>query len=126
MIYTYLTPEHASGLDNNYDLLKGDTYKFILGTNFVFSKTFNADLETYYFLGADSKIKVNDKWEALPHSEEITLAGRAQLNYAPYQFMNSWLGIEIPLYNKAVGGLYNYPGRLNTDMVVDFGMHVYY
>ena len=113
-------------LENNYDTLKGDTYRLTLGSNYTLSKEFNMDVEAYYFVGAEDKIKTNGSWVTLPHSEEIALASRAQLNYLPYKFLNSWIGIEIPLYAKAVGGMYNYPGRLNTDMVIDFGCHLNY
>ncbi|MFC1596202.1 hypothetical protein ACFL4D_02845, partial [Candidatus Margulisiibacteriota bacterium] len=125
LIYMHSTPGHASGLDNDFDIQKGDAYYLIFNTDLALSETYKIDFETSYFLGNPDKKKANDKWEEIPYSDVNTWMGKVQFNYMPAKYVHLWVGITAPLYNKAVGSLYNYPGRLNTDKIIDFGTHIF-
>lgn len=126
-IFTHLTPDHASGLDNNYSVSKGDTFQLNWNNVFKVSEKLGLACGAYYFVGGKDKVK-NDSndWETLARSDEETIAGKIQLYYSLTPAIRPWVSAEIPLYNKTVNGLYNYPGRLSTDVVWEFGVHFFY
>lgn len=126
-IYTIYTPGHASGLDNNFDTQKGNTVQLIANCIFPVHSTLEIGCGGYYFFGSNSKIKNSQgDWDKIPHSDVQAFVGQVQLNYNPLKFLQFWIGAEKPLYNKAVGGLYDYPGRLNVDGVLNCGINVYF
>jgi|GEM_PF-5852715 len=77
-------------------------------------------------MGAPSQIKENGSWSEIPHSDIQTLAARASLTYRPTIFSELWFGLECPVYSKPTGGLYDYPGRLNTNLVIDMGGNIFF
>ena len=126
LIYIHSTPGHASILDNDFDLQKGDALKLILNTKQVLSETLNIALETSYLSGNLDKQKISGEWEDIAYSDISAWIGKVILNYKPTLWSDFWIGVETPIYNKPVSSQYKYPGRLNTDMVIDFGVHMYY
>jgi hypothetical protein len=124
--YRYSTEGHEKWLDNDFDVNYGNNIFLTAESNFKINKKLNLGTKlTYQQAGTDQK-KVDNKWEDIESTEVQAILAKLSLTYKPVEFIDTWIGYEVPLKNTVAGGAYEYPGRLNAEHVITFGATFYY
>ncbi len=79
----------------------------------------------YQQAGVDKKL-VGNTYEPIQGTAVDALMAELGVHYKPAIFVDIWSSVLVPLKNKCGGGIYDFPGRLDTAAVFRFGITVYY
>lgn len=127
--YILKTEGHQNFFDNeNLDINLGDTLLVGLGIDAPITKKFMSSWDLIYMSASpdERKNSTTGLFEEVPNSDVEQVLGKINFTYTPLIFMQTFVNFSYPLYNERQGTIYDLPGRIETGLITEFGIRLFY
>lgn len=127
--YIMKTRGHQNFFDNeNLDIDLGNMFLAGLGVDAPITKKLNSSWDLIYIHSNADYIKDTDSglFVEVPNSAVEQVLGKINFTYSPVIFLQTFINLTYPIYNERQGRIYDIPGRIETGLITEFGVRLFY
>lgn len=126
MAYEISTDGYEKFFENDFEINNGDQLIAGIDLGLPITKEWLGTAGLIYQHAATDKRKISGSWQDITNTEVTALLLNLGMIYRPVIFLEFWTNCSFPLKNQAALGIYDFPGRLETNVLMQFGLNVYF